>query len=233
MRRLWRGLRRAALWTSLVFVGASVLAVLLLRWIPPPTSSFILQTQLREAAAGRSPLAVEHEWVSWERISPPMRLAVVASEDQRFPVHHGFDVESIQKALDEAERGRRVRGASTISQQVAKNLFLWPGKTWLRKGIEAYFTVAIETLWPKRRILEVYLNVAQFGDATFGVESAAQRFFHKPAARLTPYEASLLATVLPNPHLMHPDRPSGYVARRAAWVRRQMRQLGAGYLGGL
>jgi monofunctional biosynthetic peptidoglycan transglycosylase len=227
MRRLWRGLRRAALWTSLVFVGASVLAVLLLRWIPPPTSSFILQTQLREAAAGRSPLAVEHEWVSWERISPPMRLAVVASEDQRFPVHHGFDVESIQKALDEAERGRRVRGASTISQQVAKNLFLWPGKTWLRKGIEAYFTVAIETLWPKRRIL------AQFGDATFGVESAAQRFFHKPAARLTPYEASLLATVLPNPHLMHPDRPSGYVARRAAWVRRQMRQLGVDYLGGL
>lgn len=233
MRRLWRMLRRAALWTALVFVGASVLAVLALRWIRPPTSSFIVQAQLRQAAAGRSPFGIQHEWASWERISPAMRLAVVASEDQLFPVHHGFDVQSIHQALDEAERGRRVRGASTISQQVAKNLFLWPGKTWLRKGIEAYFTVLIETLWPKRRILEVYLNVAQFGDTTFGVESAGKRFFHVPAAQLSPYEASLLATVLPNPHRMHADRPSHYVARRAEWVRRQMRQLGVNYLDGL
>jgi len=233
MRRFLRALSRAVLWAAIVFLGASILPVLVLRWVPPPTSSFILQAQMRRAAAGRSPFAIEHDWVPWSRISPSMRLAVVASEDQRFPVHHGFDVESIQKAWEAAERGRRLRGASTISQQVAKNLFLWPGRDWTRKGIEAYFTVLIETLWPKRRILEVYLNIAQFGETTYGVEAAAQRYFHEPAAALSPYEASLMATVLPNPHLMHPDRPSAYVARRASWVRRQMEQLGPSYLDGL
>ena len=230
IRKLFRRLRWALFLTLVVAVGISVLPVIALRWLPPPTSSFIVQAQLRQAAAGHSPFAVEYEWVPWDRIAPSMRLAVVASEDQLFPTHHGFDVESIEKALDEAERGRRVRGASTISQQVAKNLFLWPGKTWLRKGLEAYLTVIIEATWPKRRILEVYLNIAQFGDRTFGVEAASRRFFGKPAARLNAYEASLLATVLPNPRLMHPDRPSPYVARRAAWVRRQMEQLGTNYL---
>ena len=151
---------------------------------------------------------------------------MIAAEDQNFPTHRGFDVESIQKAIDAAERGRRLRGASTISQQVAKNLFLWSGRSFVRKGLEAYFTVLIELTWPKRRILEVYLNVAELGDGVFGVEAASQRFFKKPAAKLGPSEAALLAAVLPNPIRFRANRPSAYVEERRAWILQQMDQLG-------
>jgi monofunctional biosynthetic peptidoglycan transglycosylase len=159
---------------------------------------------------------------------------VVASEDQLFPVHRGFDFRQIRKAMDEAERGRRARGASTITQQVAKNLFLWNGHSWVRKGLEAWFTVLIETLWPKRRILEVYLNVAEFGRGIYGAEAAAQAFYRKPAARLTRDEAARLAAVLPNPRLLRADRPSNYVQRRQQEIAAQMASLGGtGYLAGL
>jgi monofunctional biosynthetic peptidoglycan transglycosylase len=159
---------------------------------------------------------------------------VVASEDQLFPTHSGFDFKQIHKALDDAERGRRARGASTISQQVAKNLFLWNGHSWVRKGFEAWFTVLIEWLWPKQRILEMYLNIAQFGRGIYGAEAAAQNFFHKPAARLTQAEAARLAAVLPNPLQLRAERPSRYLQRRQLEIEQQMRALGGpSYLAGM
>jgi monofunctional biosynthetic peptidoglycan transglycosylase len=169
--------------------------------------------------------------VSLEQISPHAAIAVIASEDQQFPFHAGFDFNSIREAVRASEHGRRLRGASTISQQVAKNLFLWNGHSFIRKGFEAYFTVLIEAFWPKERILEMYLNIAQFGDGIYGVQAAAERFWGTSARRLTPEEAALLAAVLPNPLRMHAERPSTYVLERRDWILEQMRELGgAGYL---
>jgi monofunctional biosynthetic peptidoglycan transglycosylase len=198
--------------------------VLPLRWIDPPTTAFMLRDG---AAAGENRWwAARRHWVEWERISPHVKVAVIAAEDQTFPDHRGFDLKSINEALADAGRGRRVRGASTISQQVAKNLFLWPGQSWVRKGLEAWLTVLIELFWPKERILEVYLNVAEFGRGVFGVGAAAQTFFGKPAARLTPHEAALLAAVLPSPKRMRVDAPSPDVRSRQAWILDQMQSLG-------
>ncbi len=167
---------------------------------------------------------IRFDWVPWADISRSMPAAAVAAEDQKFPQHHGFDLGSMRSALNEGRQ--RPRGASTISQQVAKNLFLWPGRSWVRKGIEAYLTVFIEILWPKRRILEVYVNVAEFGPGVYGVGAAAREFFGKPASNLTPWEAALLAAVLPSPRRMSPARPSAYVRERARWVLGQVDQLG-------
>lgn len=216
-RRPWR-----LLWQlPLAFVAGSVLLVLLLRVLPPPTTAFMLGNDLHP---------VRYAWVGWSRIAPAARLAVVAAEDQKFPDHWGFDFEAIDQAIDHNEHSRRVRGASTISQQTAKNLFLWSGRSYVRKGLEAGFTLLMEGLWPKRRILEMYLNVAQFGPDVFGVEAAAQAYFGKPAMRLTAHEAALLAAVLPNPQRFSAARPSPYVAGRADDIEQQMQQLGSGYL---
>jgi monofunctional biosynthetic peptidoglycan transglycosylase len=198
--------------------------VLLLRWVDPPTSAFMLLERFWPADA-RTP-APRQQWVDWQYISPHAKVAVIAAEDQTFPDHRGFDFKSINDAIEERERGRRVRGASTITQQVAKNLFLWPGQSWIRKGFEAWFTVLIETLWPKQRILEVYLNVAEFGRGVYGVSAAAKVYFHKPAARLNASEAALLAAVLPNPKRMRVNAPSNYVRARQQWIMGQMRGLG-------
>ena len=163
-----------------------------------------------------------------------MQLAVIASEDQKFPEHRGFDFASIGDALEDRDKGRRTRGASTITQQTAKNLFLWPGQSWLRKGIEAYFTVLIEWCWPKRRILEVYLNVAEFGRGVYGVEAAGRQYFRKSAAQLGPYDAALLAAVLPNPIRLKASSPSLYVRSRQRWIVDQMAGLGgSSYLAAL
>ncbi len=180
-----------------------------------------------------APFSVQHRWAEWATIAPVMRLAVVAAEDQKFPHHWGFDFDAISDAVDDATAGGRLRGASTISQQVARNLFLWQGRSWLRKGLEAYLTVLLEACWPKRRILEVYLNVAEFGDGLYGVAAGTPVFFGKPPAALSAREAALMAAVLPNPHVLHVRRPSGFVQRRADWIERQMAQLGVGYLKGL
>jgi monofunctional biosynthetic peptidoglycan transglycosylase len=158
---------------------------------------------------------------------------MVAAEDQRFPEHGGFDLVEIRQAWDRFRAGGRLRGASTISQQVAKNLFLWSGKSLVRKGLEAWFTLLIELTWPKRRILEVYLNIAQLGPHTYGVGAASWRYFHRPPVALTERDAALMAAVLPNPERFRLDAPSGYVQKRAAWVRTQMRRLGPRYLDGL
>ncbi len=201
------------------------LAVLVLRWVPPLTSGVMVERRV-EAWFGGTPYKIDYRWVPWSRIARSAGLAVIASEDQHFLTHHGFDVESIEKAIEAHDKGARLRGASTISQQVAKNVFLWSGRSFVRKGLEAYFTVLIELTWPKRRILEVYLNVVELGDGVFGVEAASQRFFRKPAARLTPSESALLAAVLPNPIRLRANRPSPYVEERQAWILQQMEQLG-------
>ncbi len=209
----------------------TAIPVLVLRWLHPLTSAFMLEARADAALAGQHGYRQDYRWASLEQISPHAAIAVIASEDQQFPFHAGFDFDSIREAVRASEHGKRLRGASTISQQVAKNLFLWSGHSFVRKGLEAWFTVLIETLWPKERILEMYLNVAQFGDGVYGVQAAAERFWHKPAARLTSAEAALLAAVLPNPLRLHAERPSAYVLERRDWILGQMRGLGgAGYL---
>ena len=202
--------------------GIAVFSVL-----PVPFSAGMLERQVSAWFSGDFHYVAHSDWVGMDEISPWMGLAVIAAEDQKFPDHWGFDVPAIEKALAHNERNEnRIRGASTLSQQTAKNLFLWDGRSWLRKGLEVGLTVGIETVWSKKRILTVYLNIAEFGDGIFGVEAAAQRYFHKPASRLTPAEAALLAAVLPNPIRFRADAPSGYVRSRQAWILRQMRQLG-------
>jgi len=207
------------------FLVISLLATLALRWVPPFTTAVMLERRAQSLFAGRG-FGLDYRWVPLEKISPHAPLAVIAAEDQEFAAHFGFDFKSIQKAIDAHERGRRLRGASTISQQVAKNVFLWSGRSLVRKGLEAYFTVLIEFTWPKRRILEVYLNIAEMGDGVFGVEAASRRYFGKPAARLSAGDAALLAAVLPNPHRLRAARPSAYVLSRRDWILDQMNSLG-------
>ena len=195
--------------------------------VPVPFSAVMVERQIGAWLQGDFGYVAHSDWVSMDEISPWMGLAVIAAEDQTFPDHWGFDVAAIEKALSHNERNEnRIRGASTLSQQTVKNLFLWDGRSWLRKGLEAGLTVGVETVWSKKRILTVYLNIAEFGEGVFGVEAAAQRYFGKPASRLTQSEAALLAAVLPNPLRFKAAAPSGYVRSRQAWILRQMRQLG-------
>jgi monofunctional biosynthetic peptidoglycan transglycosylase len=222
-------IRRLLRWcfgVLLAWLLLSSLAVLLLRWCAPLTSAMMLEARLEAWSSQQPGYHSEFHWVSLEQISAHAALAVIASEDQLFPFHAGFDFNSIREAVRASEHGHRLRGASTISQQVAKNLFLWPGHSFVRKGLEAYFTVLIEACWPKERILEMYLNIAQFGAGVYGVEAAAQHFWHKPARRLSAPEAALLAAVLPNPLRLHAERPSHYLIERRDWILGQMRALG-------
>lgn len=225
-----RALLRLAAFSVIAALLLSVAAVALLRWVNPWTSAFMVDARV-SSWFDRDPRAfrLRHEWRDYGQISPELALAVLASEDQRFPEHHGFDFVQIQKALDEADSGGRSRGASTISQQVARNLFLWGGHSWVRKGLEAWYTVLIEALWSKRRILEVYLNIAEFGRGIYGAEAAAQSFFHEPAARLTRQQAARLAAVLPNPVQRRAAAPGPYVQRRQEEIQNQMAALGGTY----
>lgn len=220
-----RWLRRGAI-TVLLMAAASVLLVLVLRFVPPPTSAFMLERRLHYRAEGQTGMRIDYRWRPLSEISPNLPIACVAGEDQKFPKHHGFDFDSMRQAWQANRDGKSIRGASTISQQVAKNLFLWPGRNLVRKGVEAWFTVLIEALWPKRRILEVYVNIAEFGDGIYGAEAAAQRLFHKPAAALSARESALLASTLPSPRTLSAAQPSPYVQQNAAWVEQQVRQLG-------
>ncbi len=214
-----------AFWgATAAFVG-SVSLVLLLRFINPPISAIQVQ-RLIEAKFEGKPFQARRAWADLENMAPCVGLAVIAAEDQNFTDHSGFDWEAIQKAMAHNEKSKKKRGASTVSQQVAKNVFLWNGRNYLRKGLEAYFTFLMECFWPKRRILEVYLNTVEFGQGTFGVESASRYYFQKPSKQLSHAEAALLAAVLPNPHRYQVDSPSAYVRKRQGWIMRQMRQLG-------
>jgi monofunctional glycosyltransferase len=243
-RRRWRW--RSWLWKlPLAFVAFSVLQVLVLRFVDPPFSMFMAARQLDAIVAGDFEFRIAHDWRDMDKLSPNLPLALVASEDQNFARHNGFDFAAIEKAqahnekmIERAEkRGkpvRRLRGASTISQQTAKNLFLWQGSgvtRWARKGLEVWYTALIETLWPKRRILEVYANIAEFGDGIYGGQAAARSFFRKDASRLSTAEAARLAAVLPSPKRYNAARPGPYVQRRTNAIQRQMRYMGgSGYL---
>lgn len=229
-RRRPAGWLRRALWTSLcALLGLTVLPIGALRWLPPPTSAFMMQQGIGNLVTGAW-IWPDYQWVPRTQISASAALAVVAAEDQRFPTHFGLDLEAIRDAAHHNARGGAVRGASTLTQQTVKNLFLWPGRSWMRKVLEAWLALWMELLLPKGRILELYLNLAQFGDNVYGVEAASQRYFGIPAARLDPAQAALLAAVLPNPVRYRVDAPSVYVRSRQAWILGQMRQLGPGYL---
>jgi monofunctional biosynthetic peptidoglycan transglycosylase len=210
--RIWR-------WTKLVVLASFILHVVYvvaLRWIDPP----LTLTQLGAVLGGQG---LERDYVDLDEISPHARLAVIAAEDQLFAEHGGFDVRSIERALEESGAAEgRPRGASTITQQAAKNVFLWQGRSWLRKGLEAYFTVLIELVWGKRRVLEVYLNAIEMGPGVFGIEAAAQHYFGKPASRLTRREAALIASILPNPVELTIAPPSRRVQNKTEWVLEQM-----------
>ncbi len=221
-RRILRGL----LFAAIGWVALSVVCVLTLRFVDPFSTAFILRDRLLAWAHDEQTYVYRRKWVDLKQIARPMQLAVIASEDQTFPTNWGFDVKSINQAIGESEHGQPLRGASTITQQVAKNLFLWPGHSWLRKGIEAYFTVLIEGFWPKRRILEMYLNIAEFGRGVYGVEAASRAYYRKPAARLNEYDAALLAAVLPNPKRFRADAPGLHVRSRQRWIVGQMREMG-------
>ncbi len=214
MKRKKNRLLRGVLWLLALGLAVFVLPVVALRWLPAPTSAFML-------ASDTAP--VRYQWVSAENIPDAARRAVVASEDQKFFEHEGFDIEAMHKAYaNNQKKGRRVRGASTISQQTAKNLFLWSGGGYFRKGVEAIYTVLIEALWPKQRILTVYLNIAEFGPGIYGVEAASQAFFKKPASKLSVSDAARLAAVLPSPRKWSVTKPGPYVQKRSAWITRQM-----------
>lgn len=222
MAQIKSGLIRLVLGIMGLWVGG----IVLFAFLPVPFSAVMVERQLGAWFSGDFRYVAHSDWVAMDKISPWMALAVIASEDQKFPTHWGFDVAAIQSVLDSSNERAGMRGASTLSQQTAKNVFLWDGRSWVRKGLEAGLTVGIETVWTKRRILTVYLNVAEMGKGVFGVEEASQRYFHKPASRLTMSEAALLAAVLPNPIRFRADAPSGYVRQRQQWIMRQMRQLG-------
>lgn len=224
-RSWWKRLLRWTGWGLLMLLASSLTMVLLLRFVPVPFSALMAQRRVQSWFTP-GPYTSRHDWVPLEDIAPCMGVAVIAAEDQNFAEHFGFDWKAIEKAVEHNEHSRRKRGASTVSQQTAKNVFLWSNRSWLRKGLEVYFTLLIETLWPKKRILEVYLNSVEFGDGIFGVEAAARSHFGKPAKALRPSEAALLAAVLPNPHKFKASAPSPYIRGRQAWILGQMRMLG-------
>ncbi|MFV0454329.1 MAG: monofunctional biosynthetic peptidoglycan transglycosylase [Pseudomonas sp.] len=220
-RSLLRRLFKLLLW----LVALSALLVLLLRWVAPPFTALMIERKVQSWSSGES-IDLQRSWRPWSELPDDLKMAVIAAEDQKFAEHWGFDVAAIRAALAHNEQGGSLRGASTLSQQVAKNLFLWSGRSWLRKGVEVWFTALIELLWPKQRILEVYLNSVEWGVGIFGAEAAAQHHFGVGAPYLSARQTSLLAAVLPNPREWSAGRPSAWINRRATWIRQQVRQLG-------
>ncbi len=210
----------------LLLVLVSIVQVLALRFVDPPFSAFMVARQWEAIAQGERDFRVAYDWRDLDAIAPSLPVALVAAEDQAFATHRGFDFKAIEQARAHNLRGRGVRGASTVSQQVAKNLFLWQGRSWVRKGVEAWYTVLIEAFWPKQRILEVYANVAEFGDGIYGAQAAARSYWRKDASALTLAESARLAAVLPSPRRYSATRPGPYVQRRARWIERNVRQLG-------
>lgn len=216
INRIWKIIKR----TFIILFIAQLVYIVALKWINPP----ITITQFNSLIEGHG---LNRDYISYNQIPKSAKLAAIASEDQLFAVHNGFDRKQIEKALEYNDRhdGKKIRGGSTISQQVAKNVFLWQKRSWLRKGLEAYFTFMIEKIWGKKRILEMYLNVSETGIGTFGIEAASQRYFQKPASKLNRNEAARIVVNLPNPKKYRVNPPSPYVSRRAAWTERQMRNL--------
>ena len=221
---LLRKLLRFFKWAALLFFGSSILLTIIYRFVNPPVTPLMMIRVVEQLADNEKP-AMQKDWVSIEDISSNMKLAVIASEDNNFESHFGVDFKAIQKANKLNKKGKKLRGASTISQQTAKNVFLWPARTWVRKGLELYFTGLIEVFWSKKRIMEVYLNVIEMGDGIYGVEAAAQTYFNKPAAKLSRSEASAIAAVLPNPRRWRPDRPTPYIQKKKGWIQWNMNNV--------
>jgi monofunctional biosynthetic peptidoglycan transglycosylase len=219
-RRTFRFLK----WFAIVFVVFSIISTILLRFVPPPVTPLMMIRVVEAIAENRTPRIDKH-WDSLDEISPAMTLAVIASEDNNFESHFGIDFKAIQKANKLNQKGKKMRGASTITQQTAKNVFLWPARTWLRKGVELYFTGLIELVWSKKRIMELYLNVIEMGDGIYGVERAANVYFHKSAANLNRSEAAAIAAVLPNPRKWRPDRPTPYIQKKIRWTLSMMNKV--------
>ena len=224
MKGLLRRIGKWVLRLLLAIVTLTLLVTLPLRWVNPPGSAFML---IERATTSHE---IRQQWVGLQEISPELALAVIAAEDQNFPDHHGFDLREIRAAVETHRQGGRLRGASTISQQLARNLYLWPHRSWVRKGLEFWFTLPVELFLPKQRILEIYLNVAEFGVGVYGAEAAAQHHFGKPASALTRAEAALLASVLPAPKHLDASQPGEYLIERQRWVIGQMNNLGLGWL---
>ncbi len=203
------------------FFIITIFFVILYKWIPVPFTPLMA---IRYFENPEEP--IQHDWVPISKISPHLQLAVISSEDQNFLNHSGFDIKAIEKAIDENKRGKRVRGASSISQQTAKNVFLWPQRSWIRKGLEVYFTFMIEIFWSKERILEVYLNSIEMGKGIYGAEAASLAWFNKPAAKLSAYEAAAIAAILPNPRQYRANPASNFINQRKNWIVRQMQNYG-------
>ena len=208
-----------------IFILLFFAVLLVFRWAPIPTSAFIYHQNMQAKSAPEKHENAAYEWINWDDISPQLAIAVIASEDQRFPMHWGIDTIELKKALSSTRR-KGPRGASTITQQVAKNLFLWGGRSYTRKVLEAGISVSIEMVWPKKRILEVYMNIAQFGDATFGAKAASQQLFDVKASHLSREQAAMLAAVLPKPAVSNVNDPRPSLRKRQQWVLKQMKQLG-------
>jgi len=203
----------------------SILSVVIFRFVPVPITPLMVIRSVEQWQDDR-PVVLKKTWKPLKKIAPHLHLAVVCAEDQNFLNHRGFDFGAIEKAMEHNKKSKRKRGASTISQQTAKNLFLWPGRSWLRKGLEVYFTVLIEFIWPKERIMEVYLNIIEFGDGVYGAEAAAQFNFNQPAEKINRSQAALLAAVLPNPRQYSAKNPGPYVRTRQTWILGQMTMWG-------
>ncbi|MBT0809816.1 monofunctional biosynthetic peptidoglycan transglycosylase [Litoribacter ruber] len=219
---LLRLMSRLLFWFLVLSVGG----VVLFKFVPVPVTPLMLIRMLEDYNDENRQVKFSYNWKPLSEICPELPLAVVAAEDQKFLTHSGFDREAIEKAFESNKSGKRIRGGSSISQQTAKNVFLWPERSYLRKGLEAYFTVLIEFIWGKKRILEVYVNVIEMGPGIYGAEAAAKEYFRKPAAQLSRQEAALIAAVLPNPRRWNPSKPTSYNRQRQQWILRQMNNLG-------
>ncbi|SIO03677.1 monofunctional biosynthetic peptidoglycan transglycosylase [Algoriphagus halophilus] len=220
-RKIWRFLWKLGIWFLILSVGFTVLY----RFVPVPVTPLMVIRLFEQTFDSEKKVKLSKDWVPMAEISKNAPQAVVAAEDQKFLDHHGFDFEAMKKAWEGNQKGKNIKGASTITQQTVKNVFLWPDRSYLRKGLEAYFTVLVELIWPKERILEVYLNVIEMGNGIYGIEAAAQNYYNKPAAKLNRNEAAMIAAVLPNPIRWNPKKPTPYIIGRQAWILKQMNNL--------
>lgn len=224
MERIWHYVKQTLKWGAIAFFGSTIFMVILYKYVPVPYSPLMFIRCYQQVKNGQQ-LRMKHEWVPLDSISPELPLAVWSSEDQNFLTHNGFDMDGIMQAIKEREERGRIRGGSTISQQTAKNVFLWPSSTWVRKGFEAYFTVLIEIVWGKQRIMEVYLNTIEMGDGIYGAEAVALEHFGVHAIDLNRNQCALIAATLPNPIRFDSSNPSSYMYKRQRWITRQMRWL--------
>ncbi|SFS38532.1 monofunctional biosynthetic peptidoglycan transglycosylase [Lutibacter maritimus] len=225
MKGFFQKLKRWFFKAIVIFFITSILTVILFKWVPVPFTPLMLIRNIEQWTEGTS-ATFTHNWVSMDKISPNLVKAVIVSEDQKFFEHFGFDVEAIEKAYEGNKKGKKIKGGSTITQQTAKNVFLWPQRSYVRKGFEVYFSFLIEVFWSKERIIEVYLNSIEMGDGVYGAEAASQHWFRKSAKKLSTYEAASIAAILPNPRKYKAIRSSNYVERRKNWIVRQMGYFG-------